>query len=180
MITFASPNLFIPLNGLASGRTVFDWKVGLTFFESFGNSEIIGADVSVEACVEKSGRSIDIDCQIRGSVTVACDRCLEDLVLPVDVTVPLSVHFGEEPASGEETGEGEREILCIPPGQPELDLGQVVYDYVCLAIPMQRVHPDGSCNPAALRYLSSPASEETAAGRENPFAALKGLLKNEQ
>ena len=168
------------MDGLHNGRTDYAWKAGKAFFEAFGNTEIDDAEVSVEASVEKSGRSIGVDCRIRGKVTVACDRCLDPLMLPVDAAVRLSVCFGDEPEpSEEEVREGEREVLCLPSGTPDLDLGQVVYDYTCLALPIQRVHPDGACNPDTVRYLSSPekAPEDRPQTEGSlPFAALKSLL----
>ena len=40
------------------------------------------------------------------------------------------------------------------PEGAELDLGQDVYDYVCTALPLKRVHPDGGCNQETVGYLS--------------------------
>lgn len=173
-------NLIIPLNGLAQGRTKFSWRIAKEFFGSFENSEIIDADLDVNVEVEKSGRYIGIDCEITGNVIVPCDRCLEDLTIPIDTTVLQSVKFGEEPAESTQTQEGEREIVFIPQDNTELDLSQIVYDYVCISIPMQRVHEEGGCNPIAMKYLNGEQNEETHEEpvSSSPFAALKGLLEN--
>ena len=69
---------------------------------------------------------------ISGSVTVACDRCLEDLELPVVTSFEESY---------------------VPDGA-ELDLSQDVYDYVCISLPLKRVHPDQGCNQETVGYLS--------------------------
>jgi len=164
----------IPLNGLASGESRFFWNAGREFFEAFENSEILDADLDVSVVVEKSGRYLGVDCEIDGYVTVACDRCLEDLRLTVGTDVMLSVKFGEEKSS-EEPQEGEREIIFIPEDDAELDLNQVIYDYVCLALPMQRHHDEGECNPDAVRHLAG-NSRKVETDVDNPFSALKGLL----
>ena len=91
-------NLTVPINGLSQGRKEFRWRVGKTFFDHFENSEILAADLDVEVSAEKSGHFIGIDCDATGDVTVACDRCLEDLRLPVETGFRLSVKFGQEPA----------------------------------------------------------------------------------
>lgn len=166
-------NFIIPLNGLASGESRFSWHVGKEFFEAFENAEVLDAELDASVIVEKSGRYLGVDCEIDGTVTVACDRCLEDLQMPVSAEVLLSVKYGDEESS-EDHQEGEREIVFVPEGEAELDLGQIIYDYVCLSLPMQRHHEDGECNPDAMRYLSG---EDLSEGTGSPFAALKELLK---
>ena len=168
----------IPLNGLAVGKNCFSWHADREFFVNFENTEVLDAQLDIDAFVEKSGRYIGVDCDITGWVVVACDRCLEDLKLPIDVEVRLSVKFGEVDSS-EEIQDGEREVIFLPVDNTELDMSQIVYDYVCTSLPLQRVHKEGECNPIAMKYYGSlkneEASEEVAG--DNPFAALKGLFQ---
>ena len=171
-----SEKFIIPLNGLAAGENSFSWHAGKEFFEAFENAEILDADIDVSVKVEKSGRYVGVDCEIDGCVIVACDRCLEDLEMPVGADIMLSVKFGDEESS-EEHQEGEREIVFIPEGDAEMDLSQIIYDYVCLALPMQRHHDEGECNPDALRYLAGVEIDAADKELNNPFAALKELIK---
>ena len=122
----------VELTSLAPGTNRFEWHAGAEFFESFGNADILDADLEVTAHVVCHGLTAEVACEIAGSVTVACDRCLEDLVIPVDTS------FGES---------------YMPDGG-ELDLSQDVYDYVCISLPLQRVHPEGECNQETTKYLS--------------------------
>ncbi len=167
----------IPLNGLAAGKNEFSWQAGKEFFEAFENTEILDAELDVSVIVEKSGRYFGVDCEIDGSVTVTCDRCLEDLEMPVGTDVMLSVKFGDEETS-EDHQEGEREIIFVPEGDADFDMSQIIYDYVCLALPMQRHHEDGGCNPETMKYLAegNPVGAEVKE-ENNPFAALKDLMK---
>jgi uncharacterized metal-binding protein YceD (DUF177 family) len=65
----------------------------------------------------------------------------------------------------------------LTPGEyPEWDLSQAVYDYVCLSLPIQRVHPEGECNPDTVRFLSQVERPDEEAAASSPFAALKGLF----
>lgn len=172
-------NVFVvPTGGLAQGRTEFSARALGEFFKSFGNQDILDADLDVEIAVEKSGRYFGIDIDIRGSVTVECDRCTYPLSLDVDVPVRLSVKFGT-PASGGEipaemAPEGGREIFLADSAAGEIDLGQTVYDFVCTSLPLRRVHPDGQCDPETVKYLSQSSEEPSS----SPFAALKGLIDN--
>ena len=117
---------------MSSGRRAFEWKADGAFFENFGNPDILEADLDVTAEVVNHGATVDVDCRITGTVTVPCDRCLDDLEIPV------------------ETGFSE----VYTPDTPDLDLSQDVYDFVCVAMPLQRVHPEGECNQETIKYLS--------------------------
>ena len=166
----------IPLNGLTTGQHEFDWTVGKEFFEGFDNSEILDAELDAFVRVEKSGRYLGIDCEVTGDVAVECDRCLDEVHMPIDVEIRLSVKYGDEESS-DEHHEGEREVIFIPATDAEFDMSQIIYDYVCLALPMQRVHEDGECNPDAVRYLSAGEPVATDTDENNPFASLKELFK---
>ena len=165
----------IPLNGLATGKNEFSWKVGKEFFENFGNSEILDAEIDVQVTVEKSGRYVGVDCEAFGDVVVECDRCLDELELPVEVEILLSVKYGEEESS-EEPHPGEREVIFVPETEAELDMSQIIYDYVCLSLPLQRVHDEGECNPEAIRHLNAEVVATDKDEANNPFASLKSLL----
>ena len=166
----------IPLDGWAAGVRELRGCAGIEFFQKFGNTEILDAAVDVDITVGKSGRSIDVDLSLKGEVTTVCDRCLEDLRLPVETSPHFRVKFGAEPSEGEEESEDGREILYLPASSPELDLGQVIYDYVCLSLPLQKVHPEGECNPDTVKFLGQESGDEEAE-QNSPFAALKGLFK---
>ena len=177
----------IALNGLRAGKKAFSIHAGKEFFANFDNSEILDADVSVEGYVEKSGGYTGIDFVIEGTVTVPCDRCLEPVTLDVSRDVRLSVKWGDEPAQEPSGADPSgREVVYLPADAAEFDLSQTVYDYVILSMPLQKVHPDGECNPDAVRFIKGDAEdfenrmpEESPAedGGDNPFAALKDLLE---
>ena len=163
---------------MAQGATEFRLEAGEAFFASYGNPDILNASVSVRVQVRKTGRTVDIDCFMEGRVGVPCDRCLAEVDLPVSATALLRVGAGGE-EEGEEV-EG-REIVLEDTLAGGIDLGQVVYDYVCTSIPLHKVHPDGGCDPAASRYLlAEEPVQETAPVLESPFAGLKNLLKESE
>ena len=177
--------LIIPLNGLKQGRTRFSWKAGAEFFRNFDNKDIKDAEILVDVEVEKSGTYLGIDAEVSGNLTVACDRCGADVSLPVRSRISQSIKFGTEPVSGEEivvSEEDERETVYLPEDGGELDMSQTVYDFACLALPMKKVHPDGECDPVALRFLSGEdfvPEERNEDKAESPFAVLKGLFDEE-
>ena len=74
---------------------------------------------------------------IRGTVTVACDRCLEDCRLPVAFDGTLLVRFSDEVA------DYDGEVMWISPAEGEVSLAQYIYESIILSLPYQRVHPEG-------------------------------------
>jgi len=154
------PNFIIAINDLASGRLSRECSVGGEFFGSFENSEITGADLKVKVRAVKTSDGVRVDLDLDGFVTVACDRCLADLSLEIEVS--------------------DGEVLPFPEDGSDLDLSQTVYDYVCTSLPLVRVHPEGQCDPDTVKYLGpDPGADEMPGGIDSPFAALGNLLKND-
>ena len=122
----------VSLNGLTKGRGTLCEVAGKEFFESFGNEEILDADVRVEAEIFSHGASVDVKATLCGTVTVKCDRCWDDLVIPVET------FFDEH----------------YVPEENDLDISQEVYDFVCISLPLRKVHEDGQCNEAAIKFLN--------------------------
>ena len=122
----------VNLNGLTRGSGKLSEVATIEFFESFGNQDIIDADVKVEADSFSHGQSGDVKASLNGTVTVRCDRCWDPLVLPVDC------FFDEH----------------YVPEENELDISQDVYDYICTSLPLKRVHEDGLCNEETIKYLN--------------------------
>ncbi|MBQ1648310.1 MAG: DUF177 domain-containing protein, partial [Bacteroidales bacterium] len=75
----------------------------------------------------------------------------------------------------DESADG-REVLLHEVTDQQLDLGQIVYDYICLSLPMQRVHPEGKCNPDTVRFLGRTIEVPDSGDDQNPFSVLKGLF----
>ena len=166
----------IPLNGWAvSKRQFFRWEAGIEFFQQFDNQEFLSAATEIAATAVKTADSIDVDLDVRGSVKVRCDRCLGELELPVEAHPRLSIRLGAD-AALQAAEDGEREVIFPETSDSEVDLSQVIYDYVCLSLPMQKVHPEGECDPETVRFLNQGVGNEEAASN-SPFAALKGLFK---
>lgn len=164
----------IGLDGLKAGSSHFDGRADGKFFGDFENSEILDADLDVSVDVDKTSSGMEVGCCAKGTVTVACDRCLADLILPMETSFCLRVRFGGDEGPVEEDG---CEVVVLPDRETALNLGQILYDYVCTALPLVRVHPDGGCDPEVVKYLCvdapAPATEES----QNPFASLKTLLE---
>ena len=142
----------IPISGLREGHHTFDFEIGNTFFELFEESEIKEGVLIAVAEIEKGSSHVDMGIKISGTVRISCDRCLELFDLPVYCENRLLVKFGPE------LDESDPEILTIPHDEHELDLKQYFYEFIYLALPIQKIHPDdargqSTCDPVMIQKL---------------------------
>lgn len=165
-------NIIIPLKGLTKGGHTFDYAIDGKFFQIFGNTQIKDAGCSVKADVVRHSTLMSVVCRIGGYVVVECDRCLDDLVLKVDVERELTVGFGSVDI---DDSVDEEDVLVINETDGEVDISQFVYDYICLSLPIMKVHPEGKCNPDMLARLSDGTGEQSE-DVQSPFSGLKDLL----
>ncbi|MBQ7576007.1 MAG: DUF177 domain-containing protein [Bacteroidales bacterium] len=167
-------SIVIPVKGLPREGKTFNFAIDGEFFQAFGNTQIKDADCTVKAEAIRRGTIMRVLCRAAGFVVVECDRCLDDLALKVDMERELTVGFGSVDIDSEAD---EDDVVVVDENEGEVDVSQFVYDYICLGLPIMKVHPEGKCNPEMLKHLAAaPQSEETAG--ETPFSGLKDLLKN--
>lgn len=176
---FENKDFIIQIKGLKTGKHEYDFPVDGAFFRGFENTQIIEASLDVKIIIERGGGWMNVTSSICGTVTVECDRCLDNLDLPVDFTASLAVKFAktdEDPQSDE--------FLVVDPLDGELDLSQFIYDYVCVNLPLQRVHKEGECNPQMMAKLSGlnggNIKQDNSIETNSPFGALGEMLKNKK
>ncbi len=149
----------IGISGLKEGRHTFDFEIDNKFFENFEESEIKEGSLLATVELEKRSTHIDLLIGIKGNVKVCCDRCLEMFYHPVECQNRLLVKLGKG------IGEDDPDIISLTADEHELDLQQHFYEYIQLALPIRKVHPDGpdgksTCDPEMLRKLSELIVEE--------------------
>ena len=155
-------------------------------FDGQEQIEVRRASVEVNLQVtRKSETAFHLEIACRGTVTTACDRCLDDLDLPVDTTYSLNVE-----QMGTEFDDSNDELLIVPADWRELDAAPLVRDSVLLALPMMHYHEsEDDCNADVLQVLDSHRVEavpddndetesETNNGTDPRWEALKKLKNN--
>ncbi len=168
--------ILIPLHGATRKGQEFDFELNDRFLDEFGRNVLEGVDCKASLYVVQKGDWIEVQCAIQGNARVQCDRCLDDLFLPVDVNETLTIRFDAAP---EEVVNDDDNTIILREGTSEMDLAQTLYDLVCVSLPMCRVHPEGECNPDALSRLSN-EEDEAKEPVNTPFSGLKDLLKQKK
>jgi len=149
----------IPLSGLKEGRHAVDFEIGKEFFEQFEESEVKEGCLIANIEIDKKSSHSDLVIRISGSVRICCDRCLEMFFQPVDCVNRLLIKFGKS------MEDSDPDILSVPADENELDLKQHIYEFIHLALPIKRVHPDdkngnSTCDPVMLKKLEKLIVEE--------------------
>ena len=161
----------IAYRGLRSGLHDFHFKVDGGLFRAFGSTEIKDGDCDVSVALERGESMLTLDVTVDGSVVVECDRCLEDCNVPIHYEGQLLVKFSDE------VHEYDGEVMWLLPMEDEVDLTQYIYESIVLALPYQRVHPDGECNPDMLERFRIVSDEEF--GRLEDRAEAEGRNEGE-
>ncbi len=163
----------IPIKGLSTGKHKYTFLLDTQFFGKFDNSLVSEADLTADIVLEKQPLWIGVSGKVKGEVVTECDRCLDELKIPLNTDVKLIVKFAR--TEGEEDND---EVMILEPGEAELDLEQFFYDYVCLSLPLQRVHPQGECNSEMEKKLETLSYRvvDKESSQDSPFGKLKDLL----
>lgn len=168
----ADRDYIVPIKGLSLGKHQYGFTIDDNFFDGYEGSEITSADIKVDLTLDRHTTFMEIKGVFEGIVKSECDRCLEELDLELDFETSLLVKFTR--TNQEEDNE---EVLILDPSESELDMKQFFYDYVCLALPLQKVHLEGECDPRMIEKLEKLRGESDILpeGR-TPFDKLKDLM----
>jgi len=167
----------IPISGLKPGRHVYDFEINKKFFDNFEESEVNEGDLKAVVEAEKRSSHIELIIRISGKVRLCCDRCLEMFDFPLESENILLVKFGKE------RDESDPEILTIAIDENALEMNQYFYEFIHLALPIRRVHPDdrdgkSTCDPDMLKKLEEHIVVEKGSNKDPRWEELKKLMND--
>ncbi len=167
----------IAFKGLSQGKHIFDFEIDRKFFAEFEGSILEDGQVNVRLTLEKQSSLMIFWFEVQGTVEVQCDRCLEMYNQPIKSKDRIFVKFGEK-----EFVEGD-DVIWVSTNDYQLNVAQLIYEFIGLAIPIKKIHPDDEegnsmCDSEMIEKLEKYIVRE---GEENPsvWKDLKKLLDNE-
>jgi uncharacterized metal-binding protein YceD (DUF177 family) len=171
----------IPFVGLKLGTHRYEFEVKDEFFSDFDYTEIQHGNVHVVMDLNKSATMLVLTFELTGTITVPCDRCLEDMDTQIKTSFRQIIKFSDT-----ETDEDDDELTYVPTGEYEIDVKQYIFNFIALSIPARNAHPDGECNPETLKKLNEyliseerdPSNNEEEEEIDPRWAALKSFRKN--
>ena len=156
---------------MSEGQHEYKFHVQDTFFDAMESEDVHHADVQVKLNLDKESRMMILDFNIRGSLRLTCDRCLEDFDFPLNIDHQLIVKYGKD------EGKDDGDIFYLGDDDYQLDVSSMIYENILLAIPIKKVHPDdengnSTCNPEQLALLENYSKQKT---NDSRWDALKNI-----
>ena len=121
--------------GLSIKAHEFNYQLGKSFFKEFGKDLLEAGEFDARVVLDKHETFIEGTFHISGKAKLICDRSLEPFDYPIKTVQKMVFKYGE--AEMEMTDE----IMIIPQDKATLNIGQFMYEYIALALPMKRIHP---------------------------------------
>lgn len=177
-------NYSIPLRGLHEGIHQFEFQIDRAFFDAFENAPIGESTIQLRLEMEKRPGLLTFFFDFEGTVQTECDRCLAPIHLPVEGEQQLVVKVSETIEGEVEQDEEDPDVIFIHPELPKLNLAPLVYEYICLALPMIKIYDCDSdtprpCNDEMLDRLGAAEDMAEEKPATNPvWDELKKLGNN--
>jgi uncharacterized metal-binding protein YceD (DUF177 family) len=125
----------INIIGLSNKQHQFDYHIGGEFFRHYGNGIVSEGELDVVVTLDKRETMVEARFEIKGNVKLICDRSLDPFQYPLKLDKKVIFKFGE---ANEELSD---EIIMIHRDSDHLELGQYIYEFIALAVPMKKLHP---------------------------------------
>ena len=169
----------IDFKGLKEAETECEFDLGDDFFAALDGSQLEHGTLHVSVSIRKMAGFFELLFHTEGSVTVSCDRCLDDMEQPIETDNRLTVKLGDAYSEVDDT-------VTIDENEGILDVSWFIYEFVMLAIPIKHVHAPGKCNSAMTQKLEElsgavrSSKEEAELADERWSALLKVKMKSEE
>lgn len=119
------------------GSHEIDFEIGDSFFQNFEENEIVEKGrLTTRVIMDKGANVIELTFHIKGTVQLTCDRSLEVFDHPLDITEKMIYKYGSEEKEIDEN------VYMITRDTPSINVAQLIYEYILLALPAKKIHPD--------------------------------------
>ena len=114
-----------------------DFPIGDAFFQQVeGNDLLDKGNLTAWVKVDKGANLIELTFHIVGKVSLVCDRSLEKFEQPLDFTEKMIYKYGSEVKEIDES------VMMITRDTPSINVAQLIYEFILLALPLKKIHPD--------------------------------------
>lgn len=166
----------LPIKGLNTGIHQYTFEIENSFFEYFHSTIVRKGNFNVDLFVDKRIGITDLTIKFDGFILTPCDRCLEEIRLPIKGEKEIIVKYGTEEKE-------EEDVIYITPFTSELNVVKFIYEYILLSVPISRVYDcendeNAPCSDEVLDKLNSILSKNKKEDKdegESPWSILKDI-----
>ena len=167
----------VDLKALSQGDNILRFVLDDAFFEAIEAPTVRRGRLQTTLTIHRTEEYFDLDFHTEGLVTVACDRCLDDLEQPISADDHLVAKFGTAYSEDDE-------LVIVAENEGMLDVSWFIYQFVELSIPLRHVHAPGKCNPAMMKALEEHSAarsgvESVESSVDSRWAVLEKLKNTE-
>lgn len=166
---------------LKEGEHVFPFNIGGEFLSYFeGNKIAPNGSLQARVTLQKQASVIKALFDISGTVELTCDRSLEKYDEKLHVNERVLYKYGPEEK------ELSDEIFIITNDTATINVAQLIYEFILLAVPFKRIHPnymeeEEYDEDGKLVYVSEdPDGEVDSEPKNNPLWEELKKLKNKK
>ena len=150
----------VDLKRLTDEVTTLEFDLDNRFFTALDNSELRQGTLHVSVSIRKATGFFELQFHTEGTVTVTCDRCLDDMDQPISTDNRLVVKLGTVYSE-------EDDVITVPEDEGILDTSWLIYEFIMLAIPIKHVHAPGKCNRAMSKVLEELSTDRSSDEESN-------------
>lgn len=127
--------------------------------------------------LDKSETMMTLQFEIAAEVELICDRSLDAFWHPIELKEEIIIKFGDDNYSLSD------EVLVIKYETPSINVGDFIYEFINLAVPMKKLHPryqdEEDDQPEIIYTSQEDVSEDDKEDQVDPrWEALKKLKGN--
>ena len=156
----SSEQFKINLKGLADEVTTLEYDLDNQFFETLDGSDLNSGSVHVSVSIRKATGFFELLYHTEGTVTVTCDRCLDDMDQPIETDSRFVVKLGT-------VNSEEGDVIIVDENEGIIDTSWLIYESIVLAIPIKHVHAPGKCNTAMTNVLEELSADRSSDEESN-------------
>jgi len=153
----------IKLKDLKNPTEVFEYDITDDFFKKIDSPEheVEKGRVKAKVTVVKKEKIFEMNFEIDGTVLVPCNRCLDDMEIPVNYKEKLKVKFGQSFSE-------ENETVIVPESEGAINIAWFLYEFIVVSIPIKHVHAPGECNKTMVSKLKRHIAHHKDADDDEP------------
>ncbi len=138
----------VDLKAMQADSCLYEFVLDNVFFANIDGPEVQKGKVNVTLVVKRITDAFELVFKTEGVAFVPCDRCLDEMEVPVTTTDKLFVKFGSDYAEENDN------MVIVPEEEGCINVAWFIYEFIALAIPMKHVHAPGKCNKGMVSKLN--------------------------
>ncbi|GJM28861.1 MAG: DNA-binding protein [Cyclobacteriaceae bacterium] len=166
----------IDIYKLSSKVHHYEFDIDDTFFSHFEQDLVDAGSLIAKIELEKNDSFLVMEVKITGTVQLICDRSLDKFQYPLDEMRRVIFKYGDEEQ------ELDHDVVMITSETQQINVGQYIFEFVGLAVPMKKLHPrftESDEEFGALVYQSN-KSQDSVLETDPRWSKLNELKKNQK